>query len=107
MATISAPIQRMLDATNTEDRTAFVDCFTDDAHLEDWGRAFDGHAGVARWDESDNIGRHARFEAIAERIDGHEHIVTLVVTGGGFNGTSDIAFSIRDDLIHRLIISAD
>jgi hypothetical protein len=107
MTTISPPIQRMIDATNAEDRAAFVDCFTDDAHLEDWGRAFDGRAGVARWDESDNIGRHARFEALAERIDGDSHVVTLVVNGGGFNGTSDIAFRLEGDRISQMVISAD
>ncbi len=104
---ISAPIQRMIDATNAEDRAAFVACFTHDAFLEDWGRGFRGHEGVARWDESDNIGKHARFEATAERIDGDDHIITLVVTGGGFNGTSDIVFRLDGDLISRMVIAAD
>lgn len=106
MTVISAPIQRMLDATNAEDRAAFVASFTDDAYLEDWGRGFHGLEGVAHWNESDNIGKHARFEATAERIDGDDHIVTLVVTGGGFNGTSDITFRLAGDRISRMIITA-
>jgi hypothetical protein len=101
----------MFDATNAEDRAAFVASFTADAHLEDWGRSFRGVEGVAKWNESDNIGRHSRFEALAERVDGDgadaRHIVTVRVTGGGYNGTSDIVFQLRDDLISSLVIAAD
>ena len=107
MTTLAPAIARMIEATNAGDSAAFVACFTDDAYLEDWGRGFHGHDGVARWDKSDNIGRRAHFEAAGVRGDEAEQVVTLVVTGGGFNGTSDIAFSIRDGLIARLIITAD
>ncbi len=98
-------IDRMIAATNAGDSEAFVACFTDDAYLEDWGRAFHGHDGVATWDRSDNIGRHAHFEAAGQRTDGGDLIVTLVVTGGGFNGTSDIRFTLVGDLISRLVIA--
>ena len=107
MAGISAPVQRMVDATNAGDSAAFLACFTDDAFLSDWGREFHGHAGVARWDQTDNIGRHSHFEATGQRAQGDDLVVTLVVTGGGFNGTSDIVFTLRDDLIARLVISPD
>jgi hypothetical protein len=107
MADIAAPIQRMVDATNAGDSAAFVACFTDDAFLSDWGREFHGHAGVARWDQTDNIGRHAHFEATGQRAQGDDLVVTLVVTGGGFNGTSDIRFTLDGGLISRLVISPD
>ncbi len=98
-------IDRMIAATNAGDSAAFVACFTRDAYLEDWGRAFHGHDGVARWNQSDNIGKHAHFEATGQRTDGDDLIVTLVVTGGGFNGSSDIRFTLDGDLISRLVIS--
>lgn len=108
---MSAPapsaVQRMIDATNAGDRAAFLDAFTDDAYLEDWGRGFHGHDGIARWDETDNIGRRAHFEATGARREGDRWIVTLVVTGGGFNGTSDIAFEVDGDRVRSMIISAD
>ena len=107
MTELAPAIARMIAATNAGDSEAFVACFTDDAHLEDWGRGFHGHDGVARWNQSDNIGRRAHFEAAGVTGDDADQVVTLVVTGGGFNGTSDIAFRVRDDLIERLIISAD
>jgi hypothetical protein len=106
MADIAAPIQRMIAATNTGDTAAFIACFTEDAFLSDWGREFHGHAGVASWNQTDNIGKRAHFEATASRQEGADDIVTLVVTGGGYNGTGDIVFTLRGDLIARMVISA-
>jgi len=102
-----AAVQRMIDATNSGDRDAFVAAFTDDAHLVDWGREFHGHEGVARWNETDNIGKNAHFEATGTRAEGGGFVVTLVVTGGGFNGTSDIAFAVDGDRIRSMVISPD
>ena len=105
MSDIAPAIQRMIEATNAGDSEAFVECFTDDAYLSDWGREFHGHDGARSWDRTDNIGKHAHFEATGSRRDGEDDVVTLVVTGGGFNGTSDIRFTIRDDLIARMVIA--
>jgi len=105
MTTLAAPIQRMIDATNNGDTEAFIACFTSDAYLVDWGREFHGHDGVASWNQTDNIGKHAHFEATATRTEGSTEVVTLVVTGGGYNGTGDIVFEIAGDLISRMIIS--
>ena len=107
MTDLAAPIARMIEATNNADSRAFIACFTDDAYIVDWGREFHGHEGVAAWNRSDNIGKRAHF--VAEGVSGDDvnQVVTLVVSGGGFNGTSDIEFELRGDLISRLIISAD
>lgn len=106
MTDIAAPIQRMIDATNAGDTDAFIACFTDNAFLSDWGREFHGHDGVARWNQSDNIGKQSHFVPTAERVEGDTHIVTIVVSGGGYNGTGDIDFVLEGDLIASMIISA-
>ena len=97
----------MIEATNAADHAAFVAAFTEDAYLEDWGRQFHGHEGVASWDGSDNIGKRTHFEARGTRRDGDTYVVTLEVTGDGFNGTSDIAFEIDGDRIRSMVISPD
>jgi hypothetical protein len=104
MADLEAPIQRMIDATNRGDTEAFLDCFTEDAHLVDWGREFRGQSGVASWNQTDNIGKQAHFEALAQREDGDDYVVTMVVTGGGYNGTGDIVFTLDGERISRMII---
>lgn len=104
MSEVPPAVQRMIDATNSGDHDAFVAAFTDDATLVDWGKVFEGREGVASWDHSDNIGRRSHFEVATVAQDGDDWVVTLDVTGGGFNGTSDFRFALADDRISRMEI---
>ena len=54
--TTPEPIRRFVEATNAGDTEAFLDTFTADASLTDWGRSFQGREQIARWNQSDNIG---------------------------------------------------
>ncbi len=106
MATTPDPIQAFVDATNRGDSDAFVAVFTEDAHLVDWGRSFEGRAGVRSWDGTDNIGVQAHFDLLdvqpgeAEE----EYVATLRVSGNGYNGTGPMTFRLRDGLIADLRI---
>jgi hypothetical protein len=102
---LPSPIQSLVDATNAADHDAFVAAFAPDAVLVDWGKVFEGRDGIAAWDESDNIGRRSHFEVAGVEADGADWVVTLDVTGGGFNGTSDFRFTLADDLIARMEIA--
>jgi SnoaL-like domain len=95
----------MIEATNAGDHTAFVAAFSDDAYIEDWGRGFHGHEGVSSWDETDNIGKKSHFEVRDTRQDGSSYVVTLEVSGDGFNGTSDVVFRIDGDRIRSMVIT--
>ncbi|HEY0249088.1 MAG TPA: nuclear transport factor 2 family protein [Gryllotalpicola sp.] len=106
MTSVPAAIQHFIDTTNAGDTEAFVDGFTADAYLEDWGRGFHGHDGVRSWDRTDNIGRQSHFELLGAREDGEVWVVTLRVSGNGYNGTGDMRFTVDGDRIARLIISA-
>ena len=98
-------IRRFVEATNAGDTEAFLDIFTDDALLSDWGRDFHGRDGVARWNQSDNIGvqSNLRIVRVARRDDVYH--ARVAVTGNGFNGEGDMAFTLNGDRIARLIIS--
>ncbi|MGN6128536.1 MAG: nuclear transport factor 2 family protein [Humibacter sp.] len=100
-------IRTFIEATNRGDTDAFVAAFTTDAHLDDWGRGFDGHAGIRSWNRTDNIGKHARFDLVdtAPGDTPDSYVVTLTVSGGGYNGTGPMRFELRDGLIARLLIS--
>ncbi|GAA2016453.1 nuclear transport factor 2 family protein [Microbacterium ulmi] len=104
---LPAAIRTFIDATNRGDSDAFVAAFASDAHLDDWGRGFDGHAGIRSWDRTDNIGKRAHFELV-DATHGEtpgSYVVTLTVTGDGYNGTGPMRFELRDGLIARLLIS--
>ena len=99
------PIRRLVEATNAGHTAAFLDTFTEKAFLSDWGRDFHGRDGVARWNQSDNIGvqSNLRIVRVAER-DGVYH-ARVAVTGNGFNGEGDMAFTLDGDRIASLVIS--
>jgi hypothetical protein len=105
MTLLAAPIARMVEATNAADTPAFLAAFSDDAYLEDWGRGFHGRAGAASWNETDNIGKNSHFEVLAQHDEDDTQVVTIKVTGGGYNGTGDIVFTVVGDHITRMIIS--
>lgn len=95
----------MIDATNAGDTEAFVSAFTEDAYLEDWGRQFHGHDGVRSWDATDNIGKQAHFVVDGVEQRGSDCVVTVTVSGNGFNGTSPITFTVEGDRISRMVIA--
>ena len=104
---VPAAIQAFVDATNAGDPTAFVAAFTEDAFLSDSGREFVGHEGVAAWDRTDNIGKRSHFDVLAVKpgIGDHQFVVTVIVSGEGFTGTSDLDFTVRGDRVTRLVIA--
>jgi len=106
MSTLPAAIAAFIDATNRADTEAFVAAFTDDAHLTDGGRDFHGPSGIRSWDRTDNIGVQAQVDLVSAEAGGAEgeHVVTLAVSGNGYNGTGPMRFTVRDGLISRLVI---
>lgn len=100
------PIREFIDATNSGDTERFVAAFTEDAYLNDWGREFHGPSGVRDWDRTDNIGKHANFEVldIASGQGAGSYVITVKVTGNGYNGTSPLNFVLRDGRIANLRI---
>ncbi len=103
--TLPTAIRTFIDATNAADSETFVDAFTADAVLNDWGREFHGRDGVRSWNRTDNIGVRAHFDLVSAEIEGKVHVVTLKVSGDGYNGTGPMRFELRDGLIARLTIS--
>ena len=106
-ADIPAAIQEFIDSTNSGDSDAFAAAFTSDAYLNDWGREYTGRDGIRDWDRTDNIGVGARFEflGIEPGPSPDSYVVTLKVTGGGFNGTGRMTFGLREGKIESLRIS--
>jgi hypothetical protein len=100
-------IRDFVDGTNEEDRARFLSAFAGDGSLNDWGREFSGREGIARWNETDNIGRQARF-AVHGLVPGerpNSYRLRLTVSGNGYNGPGDFEIGLDDaGLISRLII---
>ena len=105
-ADLPASIKTFVDATNAGDSDAFLNSFSGDPYLNDWGREFHGREGVASWNQTDNIGVKSHFEVQGVRVDDDTYVVTMKVSGAGFNGTGPLAFTLDDaGKIDRLMIS--
>ncbi|BDZ50133.1 hypothetical protein GCM10025867_23740 [Frondihabitans sucicola] len=102
-----AAILSFIDTTNAEDTDGFLASFTADASIDDGGRTFHGVEGIADWNESDNIGKHSRFDVveIAEGTSADEFVVTMDVTGDGYNGIGTMTFVVDGDLVRSLVIT--
>lgn len=104
---IPPAIQAFVDATNRGDSEAFVAAFTEDAYLNDWGREFHGREGVASWNDTDNIGRDAHFDVhgIVAGRKPEQYLLTVTVSGDGYNGPGTFTFDLRDGRIARFLIA--
>jgi hypothetical protein len=56
-----AAIQRLVEATNAADSAAFLESFTADGVVDDWGREFAGQEEIADWNDRENTGVHSQF----------------------------------------------
>jgi SnoaL-like protein len=101
---LPAPVQAVFDATNAGDTAAFLDAFTADGVVDDWGREFHGHDAIKRWSDGENIGVRARLTPTAVTSDDGDHVVTAMVAGDGFNGPSHFSFRVVGDRVSRMTI---
>lgn len=107
--TVETPsaIRSFIDSTNEEDTERFVATFAPDATIDDWGRRFEGADGIASWNQTDNIGKHSRFDVVevAEGDGPGRFVVTVDVAGEGFTGLGTMTFTIEGDVIASLVIT--
>jgi hypothetical protein len=106
-ASLPDAIRSFVDATNAGDTDRFLAAFTPDAYLNDWGREFHGRDGVARWNQTDNIGKQSSFtvHGVTPGAGPGQYDVDMTVRGNGYNGRGILKFTIADGLIGRLVIS--
>lgn len=104
MTKIPKPILAFFESSNRGDSASVVACFTSTAVLDDWGRHFEGHAGVASWDRTDNTGVESHLELVGAEAEDDTIVVTVKVRGNGFNGTGHMHLQLDADKIARLDI---
>ncbi|MET9480752.1 nuclear transport factor 2 family protein [Streptomyces sp. NPDC006638] len=107
MSTMSVPaaVQRALDAANSADTEAFLDAFTLDGAVDDWGRVFGGRDAIRGWSDKEFIGVNVRLDVTGVNRSGDRVTVSAVVGGDGFNGPSDFTFVVADDGVSLMRIT--
>ena len=94
-----AAIRRFVDAVNSADTDAFVDVFSENGFVDDWGRVLRGPAGVRSWADSDAIGAGARMTLLSASVDGSTVRIHFDWRSRVFNGESDAIVELDGDRI--------
>lgn len=101
---LPAPVQAMIDAINAADTEAFVDAFTPDGFVSDWGTVKAGPAGVRGWAASDAIGAGAQMSVLSAVTDGDTTRIRFGWSSRVFNGESDGIFVVEGDRLASFTI---
>lgn len=101
---VPAPVQAMIDAINAADADAFVDAFSADGFVSDWGTVRSGRDGVRSWADTDAIGAGARMTVLSSTVDGDTVRIRFGWKSSVFTGESDGIFVIDGDRLASFTI---
>ena len=104
--TLPEPVARLLAAANSGDTDGFLDTFAPDGSVSDWGRLFTGRDEIKGWSDAEFIGVGATIDVTADITTAEFTTVTATVGGGGFTGPSHFSFTVQDDLVKEMTITA-
>jgi hypothetical protein len=93
-------------AINDQDEGRFLDCFTADGFVDDWGRVFRGREAIDGWSSRELIG--ARGTLTVESVSTPEDGVVVVIgdwRSSHANGRSRFEFAVAGDRVESMTIS--
>jgi hypothetical protein len=101
---LPAGVQNLIDAANDGDLDNFLDSFTPDGVVDDWGRVFEGPTRIAEWSDAEFIGKDVSLDVTAVSARGDDWTITAQVGGDGFTGVSHFTFRLTADGVARMTI---
>lgn len=102
--TVPEPIVTLIDRINAHDGEAFLDAFTPDGSVDDWGRTFTGRAAIEAWSDTEFIGSRLVFTVEEATTDGDRVTVVGDWRSNNANGRSSFAFDLDGERIAKLTI---
>lgn len=105
-STLPEPVARLVAAANSGDTQGFLDTFAPDGTVNDGGRVFTGRDEIQTWSDAEFIGVHVTLDVTADITTGEYTTLTVMVGGEGFTGQSHFSFTVQDDLVQEMTISA-
>jgi hypothetical protein len=101
---LPAPVRAALAAANANDTEAFLDCFSEEAVVGDWGWEFRGRDEIRAWSDRQFIGRKVSLKVTAVVGRNGKTVIAVEVGGEGFNGPSRFKFQIEGDKVTRMTV---
>ncbi|NGN94419.1 nuclear transport factor 2 family protein [Nocardioides sp. KC13] len=102
--TIPEPVAAFVEAVNRHDESAFLDAFTQDGAVDDWGRVFTGREQIKGWSDNEFIGAHGTLAVEEVEVAGGAVTVIGDWRSTHANGRSRFVFDVEGDLIKRMTI---
>lgn len=102
---IPEPVASLIAAVNGHDESTFLDFFTDDGYVDDWGRIFRGRDAIDGWSTKELIGAEGTLSVQSVAITDTGNVVVVGDWRSNYaNGLSRFEFVIAGDLIASMTI---
>lgn len=101
---LPTPVQASIDATNAGNLAGFLQTFTADGAVDDWGRVFAGPSRITEWSDAEYIGKNMILEVDSFSVEAELVTVIVTVGGDGFNGPSTFTYALVDGKVARMTI---
>ena len=104
-AQLPQPVATFIDSVNGGDTMAFLDSFTPNGVVDDWGRRFTDREAIRAWSDAEFIGADGRMTVTKVANDGNTSVVTADWRSKHANGLSRFVFTLAGEKIARMEIS--
>jgi len=109
-AELPAVITNFIKATNDHDGNAFMDCFANDALVNDFARNFIGADAIRKWSDKEMIGDKVTF-TVDEVLPHYGDFMITALTDGNYDKSKapdptylDYFFTVKGDKIVTMIV---
>ncbi|GAA4753937.1 nuclear transport factor 2 family protein [Gordonia alkaliphila] len=100
---LTGPVAAFVETVNKHD-DAFLDFFTDDGFVDDWGRIFTGRDAIQDWSDKEFIGAKGTMTVTQVDTDGDDIVVIADWRSSWANGLSRFTFRPAGDKFAAMII---
>ncbi|WP_080795681.1 nuclear transport factor 2 family protein [Corynebacterium pacaense] len=98
------PVAGFIGHVNAHDETAFLDAFTPEGVVDDWGRVFTGREEIKTWSDKEFIGAGGILTVESVESDGSRVTVIGDWRSSHANGRARFIFEIDGDKLESMTI---
>ncbi|MBM7518473.1 nuclear transport factor 2 family protein [Nocardioides nitrophenolicus] len=102
---VPEPVASLIAAVNGHDEQAFLDAFTADGYVDDWGREFRGREAIDGWSSKELIGAEGTLTVQeVSTTDAGEVVVVGDWRSNYANGLSRFTFAVAGEQVASMTI---
>lgn len=101
---VPSPVREFIDHVNGGDTEGFLDAFTDDGYVDDWGRVFGDREAIRGWSDHEFIGANGVLTPTRVSVDADRVVVLGDWRSSHANGLSSFAFVVAGTKIASMTI---